>query len=108
MLRLLVLAGRLCLPEQTRFVPSLPGLSEADVQLLDEDVTVPIINDPYNGFAVLNLKETRCTTLELVVAVSGDERSSLGGHWGLSPVVDAPSPETCLDMKAPPEYGGLV
>jgi hypothetical protein len=43
-----------------------------------------------------------------VVAGLGEGLGLLGGHCGLSSVVDAPPPETCLDGKAPPECGGSV
>jgi hypothetical protein len=46
----------------------LAGFSESNIQLLNEEVTVPVISDPNNGVAVLDLEEARCTTLELLVA----------------------------------------
>ncbi|WP_147028420.1 hypothetical protein [Methylobacterium oxalidis] len=86
----------------------MAGFPEGDIQLLDEDVTVPIIGDPNNGVAVLDFEEAWGTRLNLMVGERMDGRGSLGSHRDLSSAVDVPSPETCLEMKAPPGCGGLV
>lgn len=61
-------AERSCFPQQGRFVPSLACFPECAVQLLDEDVTVPIISDPDDGVTVLYLSEARRMKLDFVVA----------------------------------------
>jgi hypothetical protein len=52
----------------------LASFPEGAVQLFDKDVTVPIISDPNDCVAVLNLEEARCMRLGSVVAERRDER----------------------------------
>ncbi|KTS09011.1 hypothetical protein SB2_20565 [Methylobacterium radiotolerans] len=73
-LRQLILAGRPYFPQQGCFVLSLAGFPEGGVQLLDEDMTIPIISDPDDGIAMLNLKEAWCRKLEFAVTGRGNER----------------------------------
>ena len=85
----------------------MTGFPEGGVQLLDKDVTVPIVSDPNNSVAVLDLEKARSIRIELMVTELKDGCRLLGRHQGLSSVVDVPPPESCLEMKAPPECGGL-
>lgn len=74
MLCQLVVSERPCVPQQGRFVPSLASFPEGDVQLFDQDVTVPIISNPNDSVAVLNLEKARRMRLEQVVAERRDGR----------------------------------
>lgn len=74
MLCQLIAADRPCFPLQGRLVPSLASFPEGDVQLLDQDVTVPIISNPNDGVAVLDLEKARRMGLERVVAERRDGR----------------------------------
>ncbi len=74
MLCQLVLSDRPCVPQQGRLVPSLASFPEGDVQLFDKDVTVPIISNPNDGVAVLNLEKARRMGLERMVAERRDGR----------------------------------